>query len=109
MKPKHFYLLSCILGAAIPYWPFLRWLGENGLRPSLFVQQMFANHISTFFVLDVVISALVLLRFSASEGARLHLKNRWLILLSVLLVGVSLGLPLFLYFRERQLEQSSSM
>lgn len=108
MKAKHFYLLCCIAGAAIPYWPFLRWLAENGLHPALFVQQMFANRISTFFVLDVLISAVVLLRFSAAEGARLHLKSRGLVLLSVLLVGVSLGLPLFLYMRERQLEQSAS-
>jgi hypothetical protein len=109
MTSKHFYLLFCILGTVIPYWPFLRWLAENGFQPSLFVQHMFANRISTFFVLDVLISAVVLLRFSASEGARLHLKNRWLVLLSVLLVGVSLGLPLFLYMRERQLEQGAAV
>jgi Protein of unknown function DUF2834 len=108
MKPKHFYLVSCVVGLVIPYWPFLRWLGENGFQPSLLVQQMFANRISTFFVLDVLISAVVLLRFAAREGRRLDMKNRWLILLSVLFVGVSLGLPLFLYMRERRLEQNAS-
>jgi hypothetical protein len=108
VKAKHFYLLCCVIGIAIPYWPFLHWLSQNGFRPSLFVQQMLANHISTFFVLDVLISAIVLLRFSAAEGARLQIKNRWLVLISVLLVGVSLGLPLFLYLRERRLEQSVS-
>jgi hypothetical protein len=109
MKPRHFYLLCCILGFVIPYVPFVRWLVENGFQPTLFVQQMFANRISTFFVLDVLISAVVLLRFAASEDRRLSMKNRWLVLLSVLFVGVSLGLPLFLYMREGQLEPSSSM
>ena len=109
MKPRHFYLLCCILGFVIPYVPFVRWLAENGFQPTLFVQQMFANRVSTFFVLDVLISAVVLLRFAAGEGRRLGMKNRWLVLLSVLLVGVSLGLPLFLYMRERHLEQSSSL
>jgi hypothetical protein len=108
MKPRHFYLLCCILGFVIPYLPFLRWLAENGFQPSLFLQEMFANRISTFFVLDVLISAVVLLRFAASEGRRLDMKNRWLILLSVLFAGVSLGLPLFLYMRERRLEQTAS-
>jgi hypothetical protein len=107
MKPKHFYLVFCVLGAVIPYWQFIRWLATNGLNVSLLVQHLFANRISTFFVLDVVISAIVLLRFISMEGTRLHLKNRWLISLSVVLVGVSLGLPLFLYLRERQLEQAN--
>jgi len=43
-----------------------------------------------------------LLRWSLN---RLRLRGRWIILLATLLVGVSLGLPLFLYLRERQLEQ----
>jgi Terpene cyclase DEP1 len=108
MKPKDTYLVFCVLGAIVPYWQFIRWLTENGFNLSLFVQHLFANRISTFFVLDVVISALVLLRFISVEGARLHLKRRWLVSLSVILVGVSLGLPLFLYLRERELEQAKS-
>ena len=106
MKSKHIYLLFCILGTVIPYWQFIRWLMENGSNVSLFVQSLFANRISTFFVLDVLISAIVLLRFISVEGSRLHLKHRWLVSLSVVLVGVSLGLPMFLYLRERQLERS---
>jgi hypothetical protein len=108
MKPKDNYLVFCVLGAIVPYWQFIRWLAENGFNLSLFVQHLFANRISTFFVLDVLISALVLLRFISVEGSRVHLKGRWLVSLSVILVGVSLGLPLFLYLRERQLEQAKS-
>jgi Terpene cyclase DEP1 len=109
MKPKHVYLVLCILGAVIPYWQFIRWLTENGFNASLFVHQLFANRISTFFALDVIISAIVLLRFVVAEGRRTHLKHRWLVVLSVLFVGVSLGLPLFLYLRELQLEQAAGV
>lgn len=109
MKSKNVYLLFCILGAVIPYWQFIRWLAENGLNVSLFFQHLLANRISTFFVLDVLISAIVLLRFISAEGSRLHLKQRWLVSLSVILVGVSLGLPLFLYLRERQLEEGRAL
>lgn len=101
MKPKTIYLLFCAAGFVAPYSAFVPWLGLNG---RLFLQHLFANHISTFFALDVVVSATVLLRFSAVESARLNIRKQWLILLATLLVGVSLGLPLFLYFRERQLE-----
>jgi hypothetical protein len=70
-----------------------------------FVQQLFANRISSFFGLDVLISAIVLFRFVTYEGRRLRIHARWAPIVSTLLVGVSLGLPLFLYLREVTLEQ----
>ena len=108
MKPKTVYLLLCIVGFAAPYAAFLPWLAEHGLNGHLFFQHLFANRISAFFALDVVVSAVVLLRFSALESRRLRLHSRWMVLAATLLVGVSLGLPLFLYLRERQLEQNPS-
>jgi hypothetical protein len=104
VKPKTIYLLLSIVGFAAPYAAFLPWLAEHGPNGPLFVQHLFANRISAFFALDVVVSALALLRFSALESRRLRLHTRWIVLAATLLVGVSLGLPLFLYFRERQLE-----
>jgi hypothetical protein len=108
VKPKTFYLLFCLIGAMIPYWQFIRWLAENGPDSSLFVHQLFANRVSSFFALDVLISATVLLCFVSVEGKRVGLKRCWLVSLSVVLVGVSLGLPFFLYLRERQMERSPS-
>lgn len=105
MKPKTIYLVLCIVGLVAPYAVFLPWLAEHGPNGRLFVQQLFANRISAFFAIDVVVSAVVLLRFAALESHRLRLRCRWTILLATLLVGVSLGLPLFLYLREGQLEQ----
>ena len=107
MKPKTVYLCLCIIGFAVPYAAFLPWVAEHGGIPlRLFVQQLFANRISAFFGLDVLVSAVVLLRFAAAESALLRIPNRWLVLVATLLVGVSLGLPLFLYMRELQLEKA---
>ncbi|HEV3418709.1 MAG TPA: DUF2834 domain-containing protein [Candidatus Acidoferrum sp.] len=108
MKPKTIYLLLCIVGFAAPYAAFLPWLAEHGPDGRLFLQHLFANRISAFFALDVFVSAVVLLRFSALESDRLRLPGRWIVLAATLLVGVSLGLPLFLYLRERHLEQGPS-
>jgi hypothetical protein len=105
VKPKTVYLLLCIVGFAAPYAAFIPWLAEHGPNGRLFLQQLFANRISAFFALDVLVSAVILLRFSALESRRLRLHSRWIILAATLLVGVSLGLPLFIYLRERQLEQ----
>ena len=104
MKPKHVYLILCVLGIALPYSQFVPWLLENGLHMKYFVQQLFANRIGGFFGLDVLVSAIVLFRFVSHEGRRLHIRARWAPIVSTLLIGVSLGFPLFLYLREVTLE-----
>ena len=55
--------------------------------------------------MDVVVSAFALAVLVRAEGRRLHMRRRWLPIAAVLLVGVSLGLPLFLYMRESALER----
>ena len=103
MKVKTIYLWLCLAGAILPYWQFLPWVLENGLNLRLLLEQLFANRISAFFGLDVLISAVTAIVFFRVESLRLNLGRPWLPLLAVLTVGVSLGLPLFLYLRESRL------
>jgi hypothetical protein len=102
---KNLYLVLCILGAAIPYSQFVPWVVENGLHLGLLVRQLFANRVSAFFGLDVLVSSAVLLVFMRVEGRLLRLRFRWLPIAGLCVVGVSLALPLFLYLRERALEE----
>jgi len=104
---KNVYLGFCVFGVVLPYWQFLPWAAQNGLNLPLFIQQLFANRIGAFFGMDVLVSAVVLLVFMRFENSRTRIPGRWLPLIAVLTVGVSLALPLFLYLRERVLEQSS--
>ena len=76
---------------------------------SMSMRDLFANRISAFFGMDVVVSAIVLISFIQTEGKRLAMRFLWLPMLSVFLVGVSLGLPLFLYLRQLQLDSSRSL
>jgi len=108
MSLKSRYLVLCVLGTVIPYSQFVPWVVENGLDMRLFVQQLFANRIGAFFGMDVLVSAIALLMFARVEGGRLGVRGRWLPLIAVLTVGVSLGLPLFLYLRERRLEEMAA-
>jgi Terpene cyclase DEP1 len=57
------------------------------------------------FAMDVLVSAIALISFSQTEGNRLGMRLLWLPMAGVCLVGVSLGLPLFLYFRQLQLDR----
>ena len=99
------YLILCILGTVLQYWQFLPFLIENGFDIKLFFEQLFANRISTFFGIDVIVSSLILWIFVFSEGSRLKMKNLWIYIVSNLLGGVCLGLPLFLLMRQRQMKE----
>ena len=103
MKPKTVYLILCVVGVILPYWQFLPWLAANGMNFPLFFHQLFANRISAFFGVDVLVSAVTLMIFVRRDTPQLPGAARWLPLIAVLTVGVSLALPLFLYLRERTL------
>jgi hypothetical protein len=104
MRPKHVYLSLCVLGLLLPYSQFVPFLREHGLDLRLIGEQLFANRISSFFGLDVIVSSVVLWIFVRVEGRRLAMRRRWLPLVALLTVGVSLALPLFLYLREARQE-----
>ena len=108
MKLKTLYLAFCFVGITLPYWEFVPWVMQHGLNLRLLLAELFANRISAFFGMDVLISAVVLLRFVRVESARLHIRGWWLPVLAVFTVGVSLALPLFLYLRELTLEKRES-
>jgi len=97
---KDFYLRFAILGLVLPYYFFYQFRFNI---PLLF-DQLFANHITTFFAVDLVISIIVFWVWMFGEAIRLQMKNAWVYILASLVVGLSFALPLFLYFRERELE-----
>ena len=105
MKPKTLYLWLCVVGTALPYSQLIPFLRQHGLDIRLFVEQLFANPISGFFGLDVLVSSVVLWVLVAVEGKRAGMKHLWAPVAANLAVGVSLGLPLFLYLREARLER----
>lgn len=100
MKVRSWYLTLCILGTVLPYSQFIPFLRAHGADPGLFFNQLFANRVSSFFGLDVIISSVVLWVFVLVEGRRCGIKYLWAPIAATLAVGVSLGLPLFLYLRE---------
>lgn len=104
MRLRHVYLTLCVLGLLLPYSQLVPWVMANGLNLSLLVHELFANRIGGFFGLDVLVSAVVLCVFVRREGRRLGMHGLWLPIVAVLVVGVSLALPLFLYLRQAHLD-----
>jgi uncharacterized membrane protein YidH (DUF202 family) len=104
MLMRWLYLLAAILGAALPLSQLLPFLSAHGLDVPLLFRELFQNSVPAFFGMDVIMSSLALWLFVFSEGRRRGMKNLWLYVACNLAVGVSLALPLFLFFRERKLD-----
>jgi hypothetical protein len=107
MKSKRLYLGLCIAGIVLPYSQLIPFLRENGLDLRLFLDQLFSNRVGGFFGMDVIVSSVVLWVLVVVEGRRAGVKHLWAPIAANLAVGVSLGLPLFLYMREKRLEDSA--
>ena len=99
------YLVGALAGTLLPLSYLARFVAAHGPDVPLLLSQLFQNDASAFFGVDVFVSGLVLLVFIVSEGRRVRVKNLWACVLCTLLVGVSSGLPLFLFFRERGLKE----
>src|ERR1044071_4109736 len=108
MKARYFYLLCSLLGLILPYSQLVPWLFEHGLNFTLLFGELFANRISAFFGVDVIVSAIVLIWFIQSEGRRLRVRSLWLPTVGTLVVGVSFGLPVFLFLRELRLDRTTA-
>ena len=107
MSRKHLYFVLFVIGTLVPYSSFVPWVIDHGLDISLMVEELFANRISAFFGLDVVIATMVFWVFVAAESARAGLRHAWAPVVASLTIGLSSALPLFLFMRERHLEPGS--
>ncbi len=109
MSRKHLYLALFVIGTVVPYLSFVPWVMDHGFDVTLMVDELFANRISAFFGLDVIVSAIVLWVFIAFEGQRKGVRNIWAPIVASLTIGVSAGLPLFLFLRESAMEPTTQV
>ncbi|MDE0076693.1 MAG: DUF2834 domain-containing protein [Caldilineaceae bacterium] len=100
IKKKYVYLFLCIVGTVLPYSQFILWIAKNGLDVSLLLEEITTSRMAAFGWLDVVVSAVVLFVIVFTDGVEKRVARLWLPVVGTLVVGVSLGLPLFLYLVE---------
>ena len=102
MNRKNIYLALTIFGLIAPYYFFLQ-VREFDLQT--LSEQFATNEFLGGLAADLLISVIVFWFFMVTESKKLNMKNIWVYFLAIFLVGLSFALPLFLYFRERTLEQ----
>jgi hypothetical protein len=106
MKPRTLYLILCLAGTLLPYSHIVTFLRQDGGDFPLFFERFYSTQGGGIFGMEVVVSLVVLWMFIFIEGRRARMKRLWLPVVASVLVGVSLGLPLFLYMRENRLQGS---
>ncbi|MBC8463182.1 DUF2834 domain-containing protein [Candidatus Bathyarchaeota archaeon] len=95
---KNIYLGLAFICFVLPYSQFIPFLMENGLDITLLLSQITSSRIAAFGWLDVAVSAIVLALMILDD--RGNMRTWWLPLVATFTVGVSCGLPLYMYLKE---------
>ncbi|MBR9862995.1 MAG: DUF2834 domain-containing protein [Rhodobacteraceae bacterium] len=96
------YLLLAVAGTILPMRYFLQWFGENGFDIMGMVDAWHANAASSGLVWDLTVSAAALVVWMCAEVYQR--KDYWVLALclpATFCIGVSCGLPLYLFLRAR--------
>ena len=95
------YLALAIWGAVHPMTWFIRWFSENGFDLGGMVEAWHANAATSGLVWDLTIAAVALTVWCVAET---WVRRNWVALLAIpatFCIGVSCGLPLYLFLRTR--------
>ena len=103
---KKFYLICTIVGFILPNYLVLVESVETGnilLYTHLLdtLNAAFANRISSIFVIDLLVTVAIFFAWSYFEAKKEGVNKLWIVWVFTMLFGLSGGLPLFLYMREK--------
>ena len=109
---KNLYLILAVAGFIAPTVLVVIESFETGnillyTNPIATIEGMFANRISSIFMIDLLFVVLVFFIWSFSEGKKYRIKNIGLVWLLTMLLGLAGGLPLFLYLKEKTIANQS--
>lgn len=95
------YLALAVWGAIHPMYYFISWFQEFGWSLSAMIDAWYVNDATTGLTWDLTIAAISLTVWIIAEVA---VRRNWLALIAIpatYCIGVSCGLPLYLYLRSR--------
>ncbi|MCB1390770.1 MAG: DUF2834 domain-containing protein [Rhodobacteraceae bacterium] len=96
------WLVLALWGAVHPMSWFLSWFGEHGFSLRAMVEAWHANAATSGLVWDLTIAAVTLTLWVVADSAR---TRQWRVLWAIPAtfgIGVSCGLPLFLFLRRQE-------
>jgi hypothetical protein len=105
---KYIYLGLAVVGIVLPMSQFIPASMAGEFSVSGMFAEMTATRTITGVTFDFLVATLTALVFGIYEAVRLKLRLAWIPLLGTFLIGVSFGLPFFLYLRELEMERGTS-
>lgn len=101
------YLVLAIAGAILPWMANLSFMQDYGssFDLGLFVQLANANSAAQSLSRDLAIAATAITIWMVQESRRLQMRGLPWVLLSCVTIAFAFGAPLFLYLRERRLDE----
>lgn len=95
------YLLLALIGAMVPMWHLLPWLAAHGGSAVAMGTVWFENGATKALTWDLILSVVALTLWIVAET---RVRRNWIALLAIpatFFIGVSYGLPLYLFLRTR--------
>ena len=102
---KAIYLILTVIGFILPYYFVFNFYTANEMTTSAALAQLASTDWGALFIADLTISVFAAWTYFYNEAKRLKMNYWWAYPIATMMVGLSFSLPLFLYFRERHLEQ----
>lgn len=98
---RYLWLALAAWGAVHPMYYFMSYMSANGWSLTALIDAWYVNDSTHGLVWDLTIAAIALTLWILAEVA---VRRNWVALLAIpatFCIGVSCGLPLYLYFRSR--------
>jgi hypothetical protein len=98
------YLALVVIGTVLPMYYFVSWFNEFGWSITAMAEAWNVNDATTGLTYDLTVAAVTLTIFIIAEAV---VRKDWLSLIAIpatYCIGVSAGLPLYLFLRSRQLD-----
>jgi hypothetical protein len=97
---KMIYALLSLLGILSSSFYMIPFIKTNGLDYKLFIEQMFLNDVSSFFVINVAVITGVLIVYILLEQIKAPVRFSGLAVVGTIILGIGFGLPFYLLLKE---------
>ena len=96
---KPLYLIACVVGTVMPWYFFSLFFAQQGFDVIALFRNFFGNTAASGATWDLLVSIIVFWVWSFFDARKRGEKRWWIVLPATALVGLSLALPLYLYWR----------
>ena len=100
MNREKIYLVMTIIGTLAPGLVGDPYFLEHGFNPAHLMPAIFSSPVSAMVGINGIIGCITLAIFMHTEGREQGIKT-WQPILAITFIGISSGLPLYLYLREK--------